>query len=386
MPSDHEDSESNTISDIPEPVQHDTDETAETSHPIVSEPITTNLEVTFLIPNSIPITDDFFQDFTLPSPTSTISTPITIAPFPLISMGVRNLKLLLNNLLICLHNRQQPQQILCIHLQFLLIYLIWGQVLQVLLFCYDSHPISPLHQDDPDTIFGDDPDEFTHIHYIPFYVQAESEDEASFTKGLSDILQTNKVALEKVRIDIQAAHMEHQTSISSKIDKLHEDLCLENKIMDKHTIKTEKVKVLSFKITHVNNRIDEILSKKFVMKSYIGDMNSILSNIIETRDYLITITVRKHLAAKIRHVFSMLNMLEGVLKSDILPKQGGEQGKSFGVEKSSGDNDDDEEEEEKSLKIKRKIHDVELDNNFCIAREAKEREKAALEAQVTLES
>lgn len=39
-------------------------------------------------------------------------------------------------------------------------------------FGHDSHPISPLCQDDPDTIFGEDQDEFSYFHYSPFDVQA----------------------------------------------------------------------------------------------------------------------------------------------------------------------------------------------------------------------
>lgn len=87
--SDVEDSQSNTISGIriPEQVQQEHDDTAVTSHLMVLEPITTNPEVTFSMPTSVPITDDLFQDFTPPSPTAT-TTPITIAPYSNVSVGV----------------------------------------------------------------------------------------------------------------------------------------------------------------------------------------------------------------------------------------------------------------------------------------------------------
>lgn len=49
--------------------------------------------------------------------------------------------------------------------------------------CHDSHPISLLRQDDPDTIFGDDKDESVDFHYSPFHVQAESDDDAPVSKG-----------------------------------------------------------------------------------------------------------------------------------------------------------------------------------------------------------
>ncbi|CAI9290024.1 unnamed protein product [Lactuca saligna] len=58
------------------------------------------------------------------------------------------------------------------------------------------------------------------------------------------------------------------------------------------------------------------------MKSCIVNVNALLSNIIETRDSLIMITVKKHLADKLRPMSAMLNILKGVSESNILPKQG----------------------------------------------------------------
>ncbi|CAI9281061.1 unnamed protein product [Lactuca saligna] len=69
-----------------EPVQHEY--TATTSHPEVLQPISTNPEVTFKIPVSLPILNDFFEDVSIPSPTTAISTPISIAPCPPISLGI----------------------------------------------------------------------------------------------------------------------------------------------------------------------------------------------------------------------------------------------------------------------------------------------------------
>ncbi|CAI9296854.1 unnamed protein product [Lactuca saligna] len=56
------------------------------------------------------------------------------------------------------------------------------------------------------------------------------------------------------------------------------------------------------------------------MKSCITDIT--VSDIIETRDSMITISIRKHLAEKLRRVFTMLHRLEGVLESSSIPKQG----------------------------------------------------------------
>lgn len=44
-------------------------------------------------------------------------------------------------------------------------------------------------------------------------------------------------------------------SIVSKIEKLQADLAIENSIMDKLSIKTEKVKVLSAHLSHDNAKL-----------------------------------------------------------------------------------------------------------------------------------
>ncbi|CAI9292757.1 unnamed protein product [Lactuca saligna] len=47
-----------------------------------------NPEVTFEIPTSVPQNEDSFQEFSIPSPTSTFSTPINIPPCSQVSVGV----------------------------------------------------------------------------------------------------------------------------------------------------------------------------------------------------------------------------------------------------------------------------------------------------------
>ena len=117
--------------------------------------------------------------------------------------------------------------------------------------------------------------------------------------SLGSTIFTKKDALEKGRTGTQSNNSKINPSITSKIEKLHEDLAIENAIMDKIVVKTEKVKVLTVK-------------------------TKVLTNIIETRDSLITITVKKHLAEKRRPLFAMLKRIEGVSDSRSLLKQGGE--------------------------------------------------------------
>ncbi|CAI9268858.1 unnamed protein product [Lactuca saligna] len=95
--------------------------------------------------------------------------------------------------------------------------------------------------------------------------------------------------------------------------------------MDSFTIKTEKVKVLTVKLKHSKKQIQDLIIEKGI--SYISDVNGLLSEIIETKDPMITITIRKHLVEKLRPMFAMLHHLEGVLEPSVIPKQGGYQPK-----------------------------------------------------------
>lgn len=64
--------------------------------------------------------------------------------------------------------------------------------------------------------------------------------------------------------------------------------------------------------------------RELLQKSCVLDVNSLIPNIIEARDPLIPITIRKHLEDKLQSTFTMLNQLDGVSEFSLLPKRGGE--------------------------------------------------------------
>lgn len=92
--------------------------------------------------------------------------------------------------------------------------------------------------------------------------------------SLGNTLRTEKDALENVHTSNQSDNSELNTSISSKIEKLQDDLAIESKIMDALASKTTRVKVLSAQLTNANLQIDEIKFEKADMKSCIADVNS----------------------------------------------------------------------------------------------------------------
>lgn len=107
-------------------------------------------------------------------------------------------------------------------------------------------------------------------------------------------------------------------SITSKIEKLQEDLPTENKIMDKIAIKTEKAKILKVQLANTNQELDALKSKMVVLKRCVTDFKLFWQTFIETHNSLLTVSVRQHLADKFEPVFSMLNRIKGVSESGFL--------------------------------------------------------------------
>ena len=66
--------------------------------------------------------------------------------------------------------------------------------------------------------------------------------------------------------------------------------------MDALAVKIENVKVLTVKLENAEKQINDLLFKKAVMTSCIADVTALLSDIIATRDSMITIIVKKHLS------------------------------------------------------------------------------------------
>lgn len=139
--------------------------------------------------------------------------------------------------------------------------------------------------------------------------------------SLGSTLKTKKVKLQVVRTGLKTEHAEFNSSISLKITKLQDDLATESKIMHALSVKTEKVKVLQFKLENAEKRVTGLLSKKAVMKSCIAHVNTMHSDIIQARDSMIIITVKKHLSEKLRPIFAMLHIFEGVAESCSILKQ-----------------------------------------------------------------
>lgn len=94
--------------------------------------------------------------------------------------------------------------------------------------------------------------------------------------------------------------------------------------MDQLAKKTQKAKVLLVKLQYANKHIHNLEYEKTVVKSRVSEINQYLQRLVETRDSVFTVSVRKHLLDKFQPVFSMLNQIKGVSGSGSLSKQRGE--------------------------------------------------------------
>lgn len=98
--------------------------------------------------------------------------------------------------------------------------------------------------------------------------------------------------------------------------------------MDELALRTTHFKTQLVKLKHTQNEIDDLKSERAGIKCCVSDVNSLLSNLLEPHDPILTITIRRHLADKLRPVIALLNKIEGVPKVPALPEQGGSVNKS----------------------------------------------------------
>ncbi|CAI9303284.1 unnamed protein product [Lactuca saligna] len=271
---------------------------------IVKEnPMSTNLKVTFRIPISIPVTDDFFDNVSVPSHTTNISTPIFIAPCLPVLLGVSQPPPIFTDYATAPTTTIEPP--ISINASDA------GAGASGLATGHSTPPISPLHQNDPYMNFGDD-DNFAGFTYSPFNIKIESDDKAPIMRGklkeihkkldsflhatkksstddyskenfqsslesntvkanevissLGSTLKTEKAKLQDVSFGLKSNHDEFQSSISLKITKLQNDLAMESKIMDALSVKTEKLEpVVSFEL---QNKQDSQLDLPITPKAF----------------------------------------------------------------------------------------------------------------------
>lgn len=114
--------------------------------------------------------------------------------------------------------------------------------------------------------------------------------------SLRATLQTEWEAFSRVRGELQTDSSKMVDFGVSKIEQPQKDLATENTLMDTLAQKTEKVKVLSVKLSYTNKHMDHLVSETAVFWSCVSYINQYLHNLIETRDSMLTVSLRQHLS------------------------------------------------------------------------------------------
>ena len=94
--------------------------------------------------------------------------------------------------------------------------------------------------------------------------------------------------------------------------------------MDELDRQATSLKTKSLKLTQAHKEIDDLTTKRAVMKSCVVDVHDSLVDLLDAHDTILTITVRRHLAEKLRPTLGLLYKIKGVSETDVTPKQGGE--------------------------------------------------------------
>ncbi|XP_052626913.1 uncharacterized protein LOC128133488 [Lactuca sativa] len=146
---------------------------------------------------------------------------------------------------------------------------------------------------------------------------------SSITK-LEEAFAAEKQNFATLRQDIQKDNVALLSSLNERFTKLQDDLAMENSLLDELALKTTQLKTKNLQLSQANHEVNQLRSERDVVKSCVSDVHAILSNVLETHDPILTISVRRHLADKFRPSLGMLSRIEGVSETMVPPKQGGE--------------------------------------------------------------
>ncbi|CAI9302847.1 unnamed protein product [Lactuca saligna] len=167
----------------------------------------------FEIPTSILVTNEFLEDLSVPSPTATVSTPITISPCSPASLGVSQAQTPLFTYSSATTTTSTVDPPVTVNTSD-----VWAGA-SGFTFGHFTPPISHFPQYNPDMIYGGDDDNFVGFTCSPFNIQTESGEEAPVTRGqLKDINEKLDSLLQSSRTSSSADYS--QATIKSFLEIL----------------------------------------------------------------------------------------------------------------------------------------------------------------------
>nr|KAJ0186294.1 hypothetical protein LSAT_V11C900455370 [Lactuca sativa] len=131
-------------------------------------------------------------------------------------------------------------------------------------------------------------------------------------ENLQRSLQSERSNLEAARQAIESANETLHAIVNDRLTQLEAELAVENRIMDELDRRTSQLKMQNHKLRTATVEVNDLKSEKEVIWSSVADVHSILLHLIEAHDPIITITIRCHLADKLRPALDILSRIEGV--------------------------------------------------------------------------
>ncbi|XP_052622562.1 uncharacterized protein LOC128127878 [Lactuca sativa] len=135
-------------------------------------------------------------------------------------------------------------------------------------------------------------------------------------------LQSERSNLEAARQAIKAANESLHANVNDRLTQLEAELAVENRIMDELDRRSSQLKMQNYKLCTANAEVNDLKSEREVIRSSATDVHSILLHLLEAHDPIITITIRRHLADKLRPALDILSRIKGVPVTGVQPKQG----------------------------------------------------------------
>lgn len=90
--------------------------------------------------------------------------------------------------------------------------------------------------------------------------------------------------------------------------------------MDQLVSHTTTIKVHQATLAQANKEIKDVQSERVVIKSCVGDVHALLSNIIDSHEPILCISIYMHLVDKFRPAIAMLCRIESVSETHVIPK------------------------------------------------------------------
>nr|KAJ0203831.1 hypothetical protein LSAT_V11C500231530 [Lactuca sativa] len=156
-------------------------------------------------------------------------------------------------------------------------------------------------------------------------VEASTKDCKDVTAKVEKLISEAQIFLDS----LQAAAQKNGNNVTVSVDSLKRSL--ETELSQLGVALNLSAQNSEPKAPYCNSRAYDLKSEREVIRSSIGDVHSILLHLLDVDDSILTISIHRHLAEKLRPALDILSRIKGVSDTAVLPKQGGEKNSQGGA-------------------------------------------------------